>query len=486
MAGWQCPLRLWYAVHQPELASPPDEAQQATFDMGHRVGELARERYPGGVLVDVEYRDIAGAVERTRELVADSAVPAIYEAAVVHDGALTRVDVLARNGSGWDLIEVKASGSAKEHFAVDVAVQYWILAGAGIDVRHVGLLLLDREYIYPGGEYDLEALFRFEDLTEFCENVRSDISAQVTSLQGVMAQAEPPEIEIGDQCHNPYECPFWAHCSAGLETPEYPLQILPGLRGSRLDGLLKLGIETVPEIPSEYPLTPTQQRVRDATATGQPWISPALRGALEDVTWPLFFLDFEAVGLALPHYRGMRPFDPLPFQFSCHVQAHPDAEVEHIEFLADGDGDPRESLAHSLLQTLGDTGSIIVYSHYEKTTIRNLAGWLPDLTPSLLALEDRLVDLLGIIRAHYYHPDFMGSYSIKNVLPVLVPGMSYEGMDVADGTEAGRVWLQIFETEDPKELARMKRALRDYCRMDSLSMYYLRQQLLAESGSETG
>ena len=481
MAGWQCPLRLWYAINRPDLAPPPDEAQQAVFDMGHRIGELARERYPGGVLVDVDYRDIAGAVERTQELMADPAVPAIHEAAVVHDGALTRVDVLARNGTGWDLIEVKASGSAKEHFAVDVAAQYWILTGAGIDVRHAGLLLLDREYVHPGGEYDLEALFRFEDLTDFCRDASDAVSARVAGLQEVMAQAEPPPIDIGDQCHTPYECPFWAHCSAGLETPEHPIQILPGLRGSRLDGLLERGIETVPEIPPEYPLTPTQQRVRDATAAGQPWISPALRRALEDVTWPLFFLDFEAVSLALPRHRGMRPFDQLPFQYSCHVQVHPDADIEHREFLADGDADPRPSLAHSLLQALGDSGSIVVYSSYEKTTIRNLAGWLPELAPSLLALEDRLVDLYAIVRAHYYHPDFMGSYSIKSVLPALVPHMSYEGMEVADGNEAGRVWLAMLEIDDQNDRARMDQALRDYCRMDSLAMHALREQLLLES-----
>lgn len=479
MAGVQCPLRLWYTVHRAELAPPPDAALQAVFDTGHRVGELARERYPGGVLVDTDYRDIAAAVETTRVLMSDAAVPAVHEAAIVHDRTLTRVDILARNDTGWDLVEVKSSTSTKEHFRLDVAMQYWILVNAGVDVRHAGLLLLDREYVYPGGPYDLDRLFRFDDLTDHCIDQLETIGEQVAAMHAIASQPEPPDIAIGDQCHTPYECPYWTHCSADVEWPEHPISLLPRLRGSRLDGLVERGIEALHGIPDDYPLTDAQERVRTAIVSGEPWISPELRPLLEHVAWPLHALDFEAVLLALPLHHGMRPYDPLPFQFSGHVQDGPHGAVRHAEFLAADSTDPREPLARALLDALGERGSILVYSGYERTTIRRLAQWLPALAGELEALEPRLVDLHAIVRDHFVHPRFRGSSSIKQVLPVLVPEMSYAGMEIAEGTEAGRAWLEMQATTDPHRRQQIDTALRAYCRQDSLAMLRLRESLIA-------
>lgn len=478
LAGWQCPLRLWLEVHRRALKPEPDAALEAVFDTGHRVGELARERWPGGVLVEEDHHAIPAAIERTRALMADPAVPAIHEAAIVHDDVLTRVDILARNGDAWDLVEVKSSTQAKEQFLVDVAVQAWILAGAGVPLRRAGLLLLDRDYVYPGGAYDLEALFRFFDATPVCREQFEWVGDQVERFHGIAARDEPPDIDIGDHCFDPYECPFWAHCSADVAFPEHPITLLPHLRGARLNGLVDQGIETIHQIPDDYPLTENQRRVREAIVNGTPQVGPGLRPALENVTRPLFALDFEAVSLALPRHPGMRPFDQLPFQFSCHIEREPGGEMEHAEFLASDDTDPREPLARALLEALGDHGSILVYSGYELRTIRALAEWLPHLADDLLALEPRLVDLLAILRAHYIHPEFRGSYSIKQVLPVLVPEMTYEGMEVADGNEAGRVWLEMVASNDAGERARMDRALRAYCRQDSLAMLRLRERLL--------
>lgn len=481
LSGCQCPLKLWFDVHRPRLAVPPDEGLQAVFERGRQVGELARRRWPGGTTAGGSPGRLQAGLERTRELMADPGVPAIYEAAVAHRGVMTRVDVLARAAGGaWDLVEVKSATRVKEPFDLDVAVQYWILRGAGLDVRRVGLLLLNRDYVYPGGELDLDELFRFEDLTEFAEARRPAIGHRVDEFLEVVAGEEPPDIDIGDHCFTPYECPYYAHCSRDVVLPGHPIDILPHLRGRRRQGLVDRGIEDVNDIPDDYALTEAQARVRECVVTGRPWISEGLGRALENLDWPLHALDFEAAGFAIPRFAGTRPYDALPFQFSCHTRHAPGATPSHAEFLAEDGSDPREPLARALLDAVGREGSILVYSGYESRIIGDLAGWLPHLADELEALRPRLVDLLKILESHYCHPEFRGSWSIKAVLPVLVPGMSYEEMAISDGQAAAREWMRMIDGGDWVRRQETVQALREYCRQDSLAMLMLRDALIEE------
>ncbi|MBK1730183.1 hypothetical protein [Halorhodospira halophila] len=193
------------------------------------------------------------------------------------------MDALVRNGDGWDLVEVKGATRAKEVFQLDVAIQYWILTGAGIPVRDAGLLLIDRDYVYPGGAHDPQEFFRFEPLTRTCEQWREWIETQVVSFQEVAARTTPPQIEIGQQCFSPYPCPFYNHCSADREWPEHPIEELPYLAGERYQGLLEQGVTTIDAIPDDYPLTGAQKRVRDAVAKGHPWTDPDLGEAVQGV-----------------------------------------------------------------------------------------------------------------------------------------------------------------------------------------------------------
>lgn len=481
LSGCQCPLKLWFDAYRPRLAVPPDEGLQALFERGRLVGDLARRRWSGGTMVRAAPRQPDAALDQTRDLMAEPRVPAIYEAAIAHRGAMTRVDVLVRApGGAWDLVEVKSATRVKEPFDLDVAVQYWILQGAGLNVRRAGLLVLNRDYVYPGGELDLGALFRFEDLTESCQARLDEIEKKVAELHDVLALDEPPDIPIGDHCFTPYECPYYAHCSRHVDFPDNPIDILPHLKGRRREGLLVQGIEAVEDIPDEYELTETQARVRHCAITGRPWISRDLKPALERVEWPLHALDFEAAGFAVPRFAGTRPYDAIPFQFSCHIQHATGTEPEHSAFLAEDGDDPRESLARSLLEAVRGQGSILVYSGYESRVIGDLAAWLPHLADELLALRPRLVDLLKILERYYCHPDFKGSWSIKAVLPVLVPEMSYEGMTISDGQAAARAWMQMIDGDDWVRKQQTIEALREYCRQDSLAMLKLREALLSE------
>ena len=174
----------------------------------------------------------------------------------------------------------------------------------------------------------------------------------------------------------------------------------------------------------------------------------------------------------------MRPYDPLPFQWSVHVLREPGAETEHHEFLATDSSDPRHEFITSLCPVLGKSGSILVYSAFESQRFSEIAAWLPEFSGRIQRIRRRLWDLLPVIRNHVYHPGFAGSFSLKHVLPALLPEMTYEGMEVADGTDAGLAWESLIRGGlDQTERDRIRKALLDYCGQDTLAMVRLLEKL---------
>jgi hypothetical protein len=175
----------------------------------------------------------------------------------------------------------------------------------------------------------------------------------------------------------------------------------------------------------------------------------------------------------------MRPYDPTPFQWSVHVQKKPGTELEHHEFLAMDSSDPRPAFLKELCEVLGKKGKIVVYNQgFESGVLSDLAQWLPGYEPAVKNIQGRLWDLLPVVRSHTYHAKFQGSYSLKSVLPALVPGMTYEGMDVAGGEQAGVVWETMIHGQlDENEKKKAREALLAYCRQDTLAMAKLLQVL---------
>ena len=497
VSGQQCHLRLWYEVHARELATPPDAATEAVFALGHEVGRLARERFPGGVLVEEDHRQGSQAVRTTRTLLAASSVPALYEGGFEHAGVRVRADIVVRSpDGGWDLVEVKSSTRVKQVHDLDLAIQAWVLRGAGVALRRVGVLTLDRDYVWPGGDYDLDALFRLHDRTETVEAMLPDIGHQVEQLHAMLAAAHAPRVAPGRHCHTPYACSFHAHCTRDIVTPQWPLDSLPGLHAHRREVLEAMGIEDVREIPEDFALGALQQVAREAVRTGAEVIHGDLGAALAGVRAPVHHLDFETLASAIPRYPGTRAYDAVAFQFSVHTR-HADGTLAHVEYLHPDDSDPREPLARALLAALGEQGTgeqgtgeqgtgeqgtgeqgtIVVYTGFERRVIEALAGALPALAAPLRALLPRLWDLYVAVRANYYHPQFRGSYSIKSVLPALVPELSYEGLAIADGNLAAASYLQALGSADRAQRAQIFAALREYCARDTFALVRIRELL---------
>ena len=219
--------------------------------------------------------------------------------------------------------------------------------------------------------------------------------------------------------------------------------------------------------------------MRSAVKTGETWFSNKLVKALSQLKYPVFFMDFESLNPAIPRFSGMWPYSQIPFQWSVHRQLTPQAHLDHFEFLAEDEADPRREFIESLCDVLGTRGQIVVYNAaFESQRLSELADWLPECGARIQNIRGRLWDLLPFVREHVYHPAFRGSFSVKSVLPALVPEMTYETMQVADGGQAGLAWDQMIRgVVDPTERQQLKEALLAYCRQDTLAMVKILQWL---------
>jgi len=474
--GLQCPRALWLTCHDRGLADPVDETQQHIFDTGTTVGELARERFGGGVLVAEDYTQSAEALETTRRLLEDPP-SALFEAAIEHGGVFVRPDVLVRVGENlWDLYEVKSSTRVKPVNITDVAVQLWVLEGAGLRINRAHLMHLDNTYVYDGGPYDLQRLFRAEDVTSDARAYLPQIPELVAEMLAMLDCDEPPTVPIGKHCDKPYTCGFHGHCHAFL--PSNPVTSLPRISADLLDALIADGIFAIEDVPSDYPqLTSAQRTVCELVRTGEPQIVGDVERSLAELTYPIHFLDFETIMSALPLYPGTRPWQMITFQWSDHV-LHENGDLEHREFLYEGAGDPRPDFVETLIGALGQAGSVVVYSAFENSRLNDLAAAFPEHATAIGAIQGRIFDLMKTVSAHVRHPDCLGSVSIKAVLPALVDDLSYDGLGIAEGGTASLRYLQVATGQIPaEERAAVFADLREYCGTDTLAMVRLLEVL---------
>jgi hypothetical protein len=478
IAGLQCPRRLWLLVHEPLPYEEP--APGSPLDIGQEVGQKAHLLFPGGVRIDEEPWQHAEAVTRTAALMSDAHLPAIFEAAFEYENIRIRVDVLERLAPGtWGLREVKSSSGLKDHYLDDIALQTYVLRGAGVSVSSIELLHVNTKYVRgPNGICWTDFLMRL-DVGDAVAARLIELAARLPAMRDCLSMIRLPDAEPGSQCGTPYACEFWDRCTAGK--PADWIAHFPRLSQARASELKALGIESVSVISADFPLTSKQTIIRDATASGNPYIATDLGHLLDAFGPPACYLDFEAMMPPFPLYEGTRPYQTIPFQWSLHAIDR-DGVLNHKEFLADGVNDPRRQFSETLIDALACSDDpIIVYSAYEQTRIKELAADFPDLSTALSALTARLADLLPIVRSSIYFPEFGFSNSIKSVAPALCPGFSYDDLDgVADGGAASGAFLQLASGSltAPSEAATLRTQLLAYCKRDTLAMVEVHKALL--------
>jgi len=475
MKGLQCPKSLYLAIHQPDLARETPAGLQAIFDQGHRVGVEAQKRYPGGVLIEAPHTDLALALKRTEEAVASGAL-ALYEATFVHDGVLVRVDILHRKkvGSPWHIVEVKSTTEVKDQHIDDAAVQTWVVRGAGEHVSSVSVMHINNQCVFP----DLADLFTVADVTKEVGEAVKPLPKVIAKLKKILQGEKAPALDIGPHCDDPYECDFKDHCWGAKKIPEISVFDIPGLAAKRKWELYEKGVvELAKLVSAEEKLNSTQRKMVEVTLSGKRALNrEAVERELAEWKFPLYFLDFETIGPAIPRYPGTRPYEQVPFQFSCHAQMKPGGMLVHAEYLHDSVSDPREPLIRALVDAIGKRGSVVAYNKgFESGCLSALARAFPKYADQLLGIAARLVDPLPIFRAHVYDREFRGSFSIKSVAPALLgDSLSYEGMIIADGTGAQIAFEELIADDTAAaRKAELRQAMLDYCRKDTIAMVNL-------------
>jgi len=469
----QCPKRLHLQMFRPDLVQDSAETRQA-FSVGHSVGQVARHLVANGLLIEHD-DDLTRALAATQAALKNEPDRPLFEATFQKDGLLIRADVLAPSERRHRLTEVKASTEVKPHYVHDCAIQTWVVEGSGLPLDMIELAHVDTSFIYPG-DGDYRGLLVHEDVTDPVRSLMNEVPDWVEGARRVLAGSEP-RISSGDQCMDPYPCPFIEHC----RPPEsgYPVTLFPRDRGKSTATSLKLdGFNDIRDIPEGYLINPKYEWIRRVTVAGTPDLDPRVTDVMSQFKYPRYYLDFETIQFAVPIWKGTRPYQMLPFQWSCHTELA-DGELKHYEFLGLGPHAPMRDLAEQLLTTLSrhGEGPVFVYSGFEGGRIRELAALFPDLSDRLASLVERLVDLLPIARAHYYHPDMKGSWSIKAVLPTIAPELSYSGLgEIQDGGSAGVAYLELLDpATDSSRRVTLIRDLREYCKRDTLAMVKLAQ-----------
>jgi hypothetical protein len=482
MSGMQCHKRLYFELYEPELAEEPSAGQQAILDQGTEVGKLARGYFPGGEHIDEDHLSHDAAMAHTTRALADPKVPAPYEAAFRHDEVRVRADILSRAPRGaFDLAEVKSSTRVKDEYLWDLAIQVYVLRGAGLKLQRSRLLHINGEYVYPGGAHDPRKLFTLDDLSYEIDPLLEKVRELLNAMRGPLWEKKPPDVPVGDQCHAPYECPFIANCHP--PGPEFPVTELYRLSSRLKERLQADGIASIRDIPEDYGgLSDRNRRIREVVLSGEAFVDEAVRGALSKLRYPVFFLDFETIFPAIPLFVGTSPYDQIPFQWSAH-RLDKDGALKHFEFLHGGTSDPRPAFLESLLTMLGTKGDICVYSSFEATQLRAMREAFPEHALPIEKVIGRLVDLLPKIREHVYHPEFHGSFSIKSVYPALIPNSGYDDLAITDGSSATAAYLTLMAPETAKETREAVREdLLKYCRRDTEAMVQVCRSLIGGSG----
>ena len=545
VAGLQCLKYLWYLLNDPEAIPPFDEATQFRFQQGYDVGNLAKSPFPGGI--EIEHGvDIKAELARARELtnlaapaaVTDPAVATannsrstgntgstsssntdststrhpLFEPAFTYKNAFARADILEPSGTNaWNIIEVKSASSIKDINKHDISFQKYCYEGAGLKIDKCYLMYLNRDFI-KDGPIDPHKFFAMDDVTAEAEMLKESVELNINLMLEAISSASCPEISIGKNCYNPYDCPLKQVCWSHLPKNN----VFELYRGQNLACYFyQNGIIEISEINETSMLSSIQHmQYRAVTENCEIIDRDSIELFLKKLKYPLYFLDFETFATAIPLFDGLRPYQNIPFQFSCHIMQSPDAEPGNLYFLAgDDQADPRIGFLKSLKKALrydgkyvgnklsnssaaattahapADTsanakpGSILVYyESFEKNILMELAKLFPEHAWWIEDVMGRVVDLYEPFgKFYYYSPEQKGSASLKKVLPSLT-GISYDDMEISNGQEASLRYLNITFLKGEKEpdkaqVEKIRKDLLDYCGLDTEGMIFILRKL---------
>ena len=429
MAGIQCQKRLYLSKFRRDLLPEEvDEQQQAIFDAGIDTGLLAQQLFPNGIdaspLTPFDYQK---SVKRTQSYLMTNDV--IYEACFQYEGALCAIDILVRKDDLWYAFEVKGTNSVKPQHITDAAFQYYVMTRSGLPLGDISIVHFNSSYVRRG-DLDVQALFTATSVLNDVIEQQDSVKENIEVLKAMLAAKVEPEIEVGTHCTNPYECPFIDHCWKDVAEEE------------------------------------SEELSTEATVD-----TSSLQGFVSELKYPIYYFDFETAMYGIPPYDESSPWQALPFQYSLHKQQKPLSTCTHSEYIGDGKSDPREALILKLINDLGTKGTILAWhASFEISCLKGLIRNFPLYEKPLQSIIHRMVDLkIPFSKKWIDIPACKGSASIKVVLPVFIPELSYEDLDIQEGMTASFVYSQLQYQDEATQQTQQKQLL-EYCKLDTFAM----------------
>lgn len=472
----QCPKRLWLEIHKPELREDSAGAE-ARMEAGNELGRLARKLYDPdgrGETIDAQVIGFGPALERSKQVLGEA--KPLFEAGYAAGGGIAFADVMlpvaGTRPPKWRMVEVKSSTSVKDYHREDAAIQAYVARTAGVPLEGIAVAHIDSEFVYPGdGNYD--GLIVEEDLSDETAALADEVRTWIAEAQTVAEQSAEPAQRTGGHCSSPFQCGYYDYCTSAEPQAEMPVGWLPRVQKKDLKELIETkSVTDIREVPDEL-LNELQLKVKQATISRQTFFDRAeAERALDASNRPACFLDFETVQFTIPVWKGTRPYQQLPFQFSLH-RLGADGSLAHKEFLDLTGKDPAQDFTIALLEACDGKGPVYVYNQqFEAGRIRDLGERFPGMKRALDSITDRMVDVLPVARRTYYHPDQRGSWSIKAVLPSMVPELDYDALaGVKDGQMAAAAYLEAIRSETTAERReQIRRELLEYCWLDTFAL----------------
>ena len=450
------PMHLWAKAHDQQTNATPSLYDQHLMKQGYEVEKVAKTYLEKYILPKYKNAEL------------------LWQSTYISGEYQTRADgiIHERDTDTYHLYEIKSSTSTKKEHLPDATFQS-IVIGQSINLETIHLILLNDEYI-RGDEFDIEQLFSVPDVTEEVSVMTPDILAKMRQALEIVKSEQSTSIV---NCLNPKTCPCPGLCHLNL--PKASIYNIPNLTPKKKRELEELKTIAIEDIDDDYPLTPKQRKIVDVMQSKTPYLDkPTVTGLLQSLTYPLYFLDYETYDEAMPHYKGHKPYQKMVFQFSLHIVSSNSDIIQHEEYLALEPGDPARGLVKHLRKCISDQGTVIVWNKaFEGGRNKEMAELYPEYKDFLLDVNARMFDLMEIVSKGYYlHPEFLGSWSIKNVLPIMSPELSYKTLSINKGDQAMIEWYEMANGEKTKKDG-VAKALLEYCGLDTMAMVKVWEKL---------
>lgn len=469
--GLQCQKSLWLKKNKKEVLSLPDASSQAIFQNGNDVGILARELFPNGIEIPFENTTFRKKINLTKKLI-DDGIENIYEATFEFNGILIMIDILNIENDNVIINEVKSSTGVKDIYLHDASIQYYVLNGLGYKIRDVNIIHINNQYVRDE-ELDINQLFSIVDITSEVIKLQRDIPNNLISFRNTISNAIEPNIDIGAHCTNPYPCDAMDYCWKHI--PDYSIFNISKLSTKKKFEFYTDGILQFSQIEDIESFSHSQQIQIVSELENKTIINKsAIKEFVNSLTYPIYHLDFETFQQAIPEFKELSPYQQIPFQYSLHIEQE-DGTLEHKEFLAKDGIDPREQISKRLTQDIPNDVTVLAYNMgFEKGVLIKLANFFGEYTYDLMCIHNNCHDLMiPFQRKDYYTPSMKGSYSIKYILPSLVPEMekAYEELNlIHNGGEAMQAYGNLSKISDVGLKEEYREALLEYCKLDTLAM----------------